>query len=480
MSTLANVLALSATLLATTFAGTVHAEALLQLEGKVFDDNNSQLEAAPVTLRLNPASIPVRAGRNSVNANVVVLPPLSDSERQRLQQSASGNEKALRVGVGRVANTSKPDTWNWMAVEGGQATHVSLTSTGAKRLRVQVQLALTTLPKGVELRFYSPAEPTTVYGPYTQTELLKQPKDAQGNTLFWSPSVMGETLKMEVFLPTEVQPTAVNLTINQLSHIVVDPATRQAEPNTLKASTVSCHLDVACTTPALQQEGVAVSGYWITDAKGNSGFCSGTLVNNSANNGIPYFLTANHCINNATDAASMNFIWLFANTSCGSNDALKRAVYTSGGGQLLVTEKAVDTTLIHLNERPPFGTYFAGWSAKPLKYNESVETIGHVAITDGVNIFTLPKNYSRGSVLGGDVTGKFAMVQWLYGVTAKGESGSGLWAIEQGNQYYLKGTLWGGSSSCTNPTGIDYYARFDQAYPLLKPWLNPTEKTSKP
>ena len=33
---------------------------------------------------------------------------------------------------------------------------------------------------------------------------------------------------------------------------------------------------------------------------GGSGFCSGALVNNTSNDGTPYFLTANHCVGSGT------------------------------------------------------------------------------------------------------------------------------------------------------------------------------------
>ncbi len=41
----------------------------------------------------------------------------------------------------------------------------------------------------------------------------------------------------------------------------------------------------------------------------NSYWCSGSLVNNTSNDGTPYFLTANHCYSNPSQWAFM-FNWI--------------------------------------------------------------------------------------------------------------------------------------------------------------------------
>ncbi len=42
---------------------------------------------------------------------------------------------------------------------------------------------------------------------------------------------------------------------------------------------------------------------------GGNGLCSGTLLNNTSLDGTPYFLTANHCINNQSEAEDCVFIF---------------------------------------------------------------------------------------------------------------------------------------------------------------------------
>ena len=56
-----------------------------------------------------------------------------------------------------------------------------------------------------------------------------------------------------------------------------------------------------------------------------------------------------------------------------------------------------------------------------------------------------------------DGNGKFYQVQWSKGTTEGGSSGSGL--IRSNG--YLIGVLTGGSASCSNQTGSDYFGRLD-------------------
>ncbi|MEB4590769.1 trypsin-like peptidase domain-containing protein [Candidatus Thiothrix sp. Deng01] len=471
--------AISLAALSLLLAAPASAEEAVKVEGRVFHDPAAAQEAAPAKLHLDPASLPVRAARGaSSQGGDVVLPPLSTQELARLQQPDGSHDKGLRIGVGRNVPDSfgQPDTWHWVAVEGGQVAYLGLTSSGAQRVRVKLQVG--NLPDGVELQFYAPADPKTVYGPFTRTELAAQPKDASGNTLFWSPSVAGDTLRMEVFLPDGVQPADLKLGIPQLSHVAMDAASGQKQAGVLESNDAACYIGLACATPAWQRTGAAVGGYQFTKVDGSTYRCSGTVVNNTANDGIPYFLTANHCIDNPQDAASMEFFWRYAGSACGSNDAAQWMLWTAGGSKLLATDGGLDITLVQLLANPPSDTTYAGWSATPLNYQEAVAGIHH----DGINGGISPKLFSAGYFLGhaevqdGNPVavseGRMAVVQWTYGVTEHGSSGSGLWAVKDG-VHYLKGVLSQGDVSCSNPTGKDVYGRFDLAYPLLKPWLNP-------
>ncbi|UJS25112.1 trypsin-like serine peptidase [Thiothrix winogradskyi] len=423
-----------------------------------------------VTLRL-PVLPPVAARGSStrsaaLTSNAVSLPALQADEIQLLQNTQG--VKAYRVGVGRelptnVSQAIDLNTWQWTTVSGGKVAHFSVTSSGAMRVRAQVQLG--TFPAGAELRFYAPAKPDQVFGPYTDA-----------HSLSWSPTVEGDTLGMEVFLPTGVTPQQVELALPQLSHLVVDPASSQLKNSIFKEDYASCQQDIACASPAWQETGKAVARYVFTDTNGLSYMCSGTvLADNDVYTQIPYFFTAAHCVNNQQAASTMDMFWLYANTTCGGTN--NSFTQTIGGAQLLMSKTALDTTFVRLNKNPPAGVLMSGWTNTPLSKNQAVTGIHH-----GLGS---PKKYAMGNFQwririealndGGysvmpDDNGDFSNVLWHTGITAPGSSGSGIW-VEQGGKHYLNGSLLGGSSSCTSPDAPDEYSRFERTWPFISHWL---------
>jgi len=74
----------------------------------------------------------------------------------------------------------------------------------------------------------------------------------------------------------------------------------------------------------------------------------------------------------------------------------------------------------------------------------------------------------------GTVTGSggFLRVHWTSGVTEGGSSGSALITGSYPNDRFV-GTLKGGFSLCSLPTGGDWYGRFDLVYPSIRAYLSP-------
>lgn len=92
-------------------------------------------------------------------------------------------------------------------------------------------------------------------------------------------------------------------------------------------------------------------------------YCSGALINNVRLDETPYFLTANHCLNNSLAAETLVAYFNFENTSCESDDASMEQ--TLSGAELVATGSYTDFTLLELAETPPedYLPYFAGWNA---------------------------------------------------------------------------------------------------------------------
>lgn len=79
-------------------------------------------------------------------------------------------------------------------------------------------------------------------------------KDGAGYYLFWSPSVSGNTLNTEIFLPANQVVSNLNFEVPQVSHVVLEPTTGETQTNTLVEDT-SCYSSTACANPAMQTIG---------------------------------------------------------------------------------------------------------------------------------------------------------------------------------------------------------------------------------
>lgn len=397
----------------------------------------------------------------------------STAELSTLAQQES-QYRALKIGIERIVPAlPAAQDWVWQPVLGGQAAQFMLSSAGAVSLRALLQLEQA-LPAGVELRIFSPEQTNEVYGAYQASDF----KALEGSKQFqlWTPTITGSQLGLEVFAPEGIDLAQIQLSVPQISHIDYDFKTSQfklADEAILKFS--SCDVSMACAPTAWQPTAQAVARYIFTNSSGSSFLCTGTLLADKDNGTqIPYFITAAHCINDATLAASMDFYWFHQETSCGSGNA--SWVRTTGGADLLASRTELDGSLVRLRNLPPIGAMLSGWTLSSLATHAPVVGIHHGS--------GYPKQFSQGNFVSyaqvssttsgftvtKDPAGSFTQVAWTQGITAQGSSGSGLWTSINGSPY-LKGTLVGGSSSCATPHAPDEYTRLERFHPYVATWL---------
>jgi lysyl endopeptidase len=212
------------------------------------------------------------------------------------------------------------------------------------------------------------------------------------------------------------------------------------------------------------------------------GWCSGTMLADvDTSTQKPWFYSANHCLDNEDAphktpaqmqvvANSITMLWLFQASSCGSLTPDPAFQQVSGGAIVTYSNLQNDNLLLLLNKQPPSGVFFSGWDSNSLSSGTAVTIIHHPQGD--------LKKVSLGTALGAatpsvdDVTGSFNRVRWTSGSTEPGSSGGGLFTVSNG-QYLLRGGLWGGSASCTDTSGSDYFSRFDNVYPILAPYIGP-------
>ena len=181
-----------------------------------------------------------------------------------------------------------------------------------------------------------------IFGPYTN-------KGPWGSGEFWSGTLVGDTAVIEFH--TRPDENGKGFEIFEVSHIFpkLDLRLRSDQPDVL-----NCELDASCYGE-IQKNAVARITY-----NDNGPFvCTGTLLNDSAQDQIPYFLTANHCVATQTVAQTVEVYWFYQTTSCNSGVLRTDWVQQFGGANLLATQSSNDFSLLRLVNNAPAGAWFS-------------------------------------------------------------------------------------------------------------------------
>lgn len=345
----------------------------------------------------------------------------------------------------------------WRFLDGGRASwRLRLHSPGARS--VSAHLAPLQLPEGAELWVYGSAG-QIIYGPYTAANVTP--------TGFWTPIVPADELVLEVRAPAVVR-GGVKLTVAKAFH-GYEALGKAGGPG----MSGSCNVDAACE-----------AGTWGVDARSvalitvaNQYFCSGQLVNNVEQDETPLFLTARHCgiEHERGPDDSVNFYFNFA-APCGAA-APPTPDATVTGSTFLADDAASDITLLRLNGEPPTNAYFAGWNATGAGAASGASIHHPSGDEKKISLYSAP--IARALVnIGAACDIEAWEVQWTSGTTEGGSSGGGLW----NDAHEVIGVLSGGTASCANPGGTDYYGRLERAWTAgtaphqqLKAHLDPTD-----
>lgn len=251
---------------------------------------------------------------------------------------------------------------------------------------------------------------------------------------------------------------------------------KNIEDNTKGLNTSGhCNVDVDCAAGddwEKQKQSVALI------LSSGSAWCTGTLINNTAEDGTPYFLTANHCINSQTTSWAFRFKWISENPDCGttapSGDGPK--TFSMSGASIVAKDNGTDFLLLKLNNDIPenWDLTYAGWDRSG-NIPENVTGLHH---PDG-DIMKISQYYSSPIKSTRYGVTNWEIADWDLGMTEGGSSGSGL--FDQNGR--IIGQLYGGEASCsgTNTNGKwDNYGRFDVSWEgggtpqtRLKDWLDP-------
>ena len=329
------------------------------------------------------------------------------------------------------------------------------------------------IPKGGSLYLYND-DRSDLLGAYTDTQ------NQEGGILgTWI--VKGDSVWIEYYEPQ-------NVTGQGTLHIVkATHGYRNADTfNQAKGLNDSgdCNLDVDCSIgedwEELKEHNKRSVGILLS---GGSGFCTGALINNTQNDGTPYFLTADHCYSNPASWA-FRFGWISPNTVCATtvNSSNGPTNMTISGASLRARDAGSDFALVEINTEIPedWDRVFAGYD-KSDNFPEFQVGIHHPS--GDVMKVCRDENPATKEVNGGaqtwEIVGGGLYGGWEIGVTEPGSSGSPLFDQEG----RIIGQLYGGGAACsgTNDNGaLDYYGRVGVSWEgagtsstRLRDWLDP-------
>lgn len=396
--------------------------------------------------------------------------PVVEVDRLLAQDEANRDVPGIpyRVGYPMRTDLSPGNSGTWEDLpEGGQVWRLRVLTEGA--LWTVLGFDTFRLQRGGELRVYDPRI-ETVMGPYTARDIRKHGQ-------LWFPPIAGPELVVEVYWPEELRDEAPDLHLGTVSHgykgfgAIGRGVAPSSTPGDDEVATLgvddsgTCNIDVACDLGlAWQDEKRSV----VLLLSGGSGFCSGSLINTTADDCRPYVLTASHC----SPGPSTTFGFNFEKPECGAGTPPPPTNQTVTGSTVLADYSGSDFNLLELDLAPPeeFDVYYNGWSRDTLPASESfgihhpsgdVKKISHNfdPLVDGQNY---GPNHWR-------------VTEWEEGTTEGGSSGSPM--FDQNHR--IVGQLHGGTASCSSLTW-DEYGKIDASWEggstpstRLRDWLDP-------
>jgi hypothetical protein len=354
------------------------------------------------------------------------------------------NLRANQIGVDRQITQDLDGGAKEVANADGTALRLfSIKSTGAQAIRVHFRGF--DLPEGDQVFVYGASAESHVGGPYSR-------KGPFENGDFWADVVEGDTIFVEHFVAAGG--AGSRLSIPEISHAFAGFDVADFAPQLL-----SCHVDASCGEFA---EKNAIARILFQD--GGLFVCTGTLVNNRAQDHTPLFLTAAHCVSNGTVAQTVQAFWFYQTTAC--NSGILRLTSSQSGTSMLVTDRDTDSTLLRFNNAPPPGVVFVGWDPNPRFAQTAGFALHHPAGGTPPSLTSFLRS-ADGTIVNdnfpcaasGLVSG--FIVSWTTGDTEQGSSGSALFASDGAG---IIGVLSCGPvpASCSNR--ISLYSKFADFY----------------
>ncbi len=403
----------------------------------------------------------------------VMLTPLTKAQLDAENDKYPKDGRVPFIGYSIFTDLSPENAGTWTELpDGGRIWRLQIKAPSALALGIYYDRFY--LPYGGKLFLYN-EDKTQILGAYTYLN-----NDESG--MFANEMVYGDIVWLEYYEPARVVGKPV-IHINEVAYFYRGVALRK-NPSWTEPSE-PCEVNINCSP---------VGDNWQDAKRGvcrmllkigyQYGYCTGSLVNNTAQDCKPYVLSAYHCYEGASANDLNQWIFYFnyeasgcvtpstepsSNTMTGCN---LRASYNISGGS--------DMLLVELKQIVPnnYNVYMNGWDR-----NNSVTGPGACIHHPAGSIKKISTyNSATTATYSGALANAHWRVVWTqnangWGVTEGGSSGSPLFDANK----RIVGTLTGGSSYCSAQSSPDYYGKMYYHWDRtgatstnrLKDWLDP-------
>ena len=378
--------------------------------------------------------------------------PLVDNEAllEQDRMAALLGDKTLRFGLDFPVSIPVNAASNWQDLPNGRKVwSLQIKSQTAKSINLTFERFL--VPNGTRMFVYNP-DGSHVLGAFTERNMNRLHN-------FATLPVRGNTAILEISVPAESTPE-VDIVLNQIVHVYRDFY------KDLKdfGESGNCNNNVVCPEGDPWANQIRSSVMLLS---GNFRFCSGAAINNSANDGTPYILTADHCDPSTTDIFMFNYQSPVCTPNQDGNTADVQQGCTirarNGGSDFCLVELAAEIN-------PNFNAYLSGWSRQDAP---PASAVGIHHPSGDVKKITFNDDATEIGQFGG--ADCWHILDWEDGTTEGGSSGSPLYNEDK----QIIGQLFGGTANCGNNID-DFYGRLftswdgNSASTRLRDWLDPT------
>ncbi|WP_163713926.1 T9SS type A sorting domain-containing protein [Mangrovibacterium lignilyticum] len=425
------------------------------------------LAVMPAVAQLSQGGKPIAIQQLKVardNQFVELTIPRSEIELVKKRQAEHKRTKAFRFAYAIPLDCTPQNSGNWIDAGNYRVWQLKLYSPGARSLNVI--FGRYNLPDGARLFLFS-EDGSDLLGAFTSEN------NKQDGMLATMP-VAGDKIILQYEEPMDANYSG-ELKLQSVNHDFIGLKAYSGGRRPLGESG-SCNVNVNCDYLTTYREAAdAVCRILV----GGTELCTGTLLNNAAQDGTPYLLTANHCITTAADASTSVFLFNYESPYCESIDG--DVENSLSGSSLKASSDDLDFSLVELSVAPPksFQPYYLGWDhsstppASTVSIHHPLGDIKKVAIdTNSPTVASYTSDYVAGAF--------WKIGEWEEGTTEAGSSGAAL--IDPNMR--VRGSLVGGEATCAYPID-DYFSQFRFAWDhytestkQLKAWLDPNSSGS--